>query len=307
MTNFTVYTFQFGPIVPAPGDLQFPIEFDPDKVMENKNETFEKLFEDLDNLAIYETKDSTTPLPIEAVRNKEIIMFYLGDPTPITIVKKDGKVFYNKQDTTNPYCMVIIDNRSTMQRIFIQGKKGVFNSNTDRIAEMLQRSFNRVLSKDHLYIEIGHEYPPVAFWNYIKSQPQGIKSVKLWIPFPNLPRVAETVDQVDDVFEKMNSDFHSSMMIQIDAAEGGILTGLDENDPRLKYFLEANAKCGKYAMVKAAGRRAYYPCGKKDHLSQPMDDKVAGYKANDFNGDMFGDEYKFLLEQIADQTRLANL
>lgn len=307
MINFPVYTFQFGPIVPAPDSLQFPIDFDPDEVMTRKNQIFENIFADLENLAIYEDKDSTMPLPIEAVRNKEIIMFYLGEPKNINIVKRNAGHFLDTKDTTYPNCMIIIDNRSTMQHIFIQKKKAVFNGNTDKIAEMLQRSFNRVLSKEHLYMEIGHEYPPVAFWNYIKSQPQGIKSIKLWIPFPNLPRIAENIDKVDTVFEQMNNDYHSSMVIQIDAAEGGILTGLDENDPRLKYFLEANAKCGKYAMVKAAGKRAYYPCGKKDHMSQPMEDKMAGYKANDFQGDMFGHEYEYLLDQLKDPNRLANM
>lgn len=307
MINFPVYTFQFGPIVPAPDSLQFPLDFDPDEVMARKNTIFEKLFTNMDNLAIYEDWDSTTPLPTEAVRNKEIIMFYLGEPKPISIVRRKNGHFQDTSDTTYPYCMIIIDNRSSMQRIFIQKKRSVFNGNTDKIAEMLEGSFNRILPREHLYMEIGHEYPPVAFWNYVNSQPQGIKSVKLWIPFPNLPRIAENIDKVDDIFERMNKDYHSSMIIQIDAAEGGILTGLDENDPRLKYFLEANAKCGKFAMVKAAGKRAYYPCGKKDHMSQPMDDRVAGYRSDDFSSDMFGDEYRFLLEQLSDPNRLANM
>lgn len=300
MINFTVYTFQFGPIVPGPNTLPFPLEFDPDEVMTRKNDIFENLFADLDELKIYPDKKSTVPLPIEAVHNKNIIMFYLGDPRPVTLIKKEGKRFLNKPDTTSPNCMIIIDNRHDEQRILIQRKRSVFNGNTDKIATMLQQSFNRKLTTEHLYIEIGHEYPPVVFWNYIKSQPQGIKSIKLCIPFPNLPRVAEEIDKVDDIFEQMNSDYHSSMVIQIDAAEGGILTGLDENDPRLQYFLSANAKCGRYALVKAAGRKTYYVCGKKDHMSQSLDDKIAKLTANDFVGDMWGDTYAYVGEQIKD-------
>ena len=307
MTNFTVYTFQFGPIVPGPNSLPFPLEFDPDEVMTRKNEIFETLFADLDALEIYPDKESNVPLPIEAVHNKNIIMFYLGDPKTVTLIKKEGKRFLSKPDTTTPNCMVIIDNRHEEQRILIQRKRDVFNGNTDKIAAMLQQSFNRKLSKEHLYMEIGHEYPPVVFWNYIKSQPQGIKSIKLYIPFPNLPRVAEEIDKVDDVFEQMNSDYHSSMVIQIDAAEGGILTGLDENDPRLQYFLAANAKCGKYALVKAAGRKSYYECGKKDHMSQPLDDKIAKMTANDFAGDIWADTYAYVGEQIKDPAAFAKI
>ena len=307
MVNFRVYTYQFGPIVPGPNSLPFPLECDPDEVMKRKNEIFEMLFADLDSLEIYPAKDSTIPLPIEAVHNKSIIMFKLGDPRPVTLIKKEGKRFQDKSDTTSPHCMIIIDNRHNEQRILIQSKRDVFNGNTDRIAAMLQFSFNRKLSKEHLYMEIGHEYPPVVFWNYIKSQPQGIKSIKLCIPFPNLPRVSDEVDNVDKVFEQMNNDYHSSMVIQIDAAEGGVLTGLDENDPRLQYFLAANAKCGRYALVKAAGRKSYYECGKKDHMSQQLDDRIAKMTANDFAGELWDTTYSYVADQIKDPGHPINL
>lgn len=307
MINFRDYTYQFGPIVPGPNSLPFPMDFDPDEVMKRKNEIFEALFADLDALEIYPAKDSTVPLPIEAVHNKNIIMFKLGDPRQVTLIKKEGKRFQDKPDTTSPHCMIILDNRHNEQRILIQCKRNVFNGNTDKIAAMLQLSFNRKLSKEHLYMEIGHEYPPVVFWNYIKSQPQGIKSIRLCIPFPNLPRVSDEVDNVDEIFEKMNNDYHSSMVIQIDAAEGGILTGLDENDPRLQYFLAANAKCGKYALVKAAGRKSYYECGKKDHMTQQLDDRIAKMTANDFAGELWSTTYSYVAEQIKDPGHPLNL
>lgn len=298
MINFRVYTYQFGPIVPGPNSLPFPIEFDPDEVMTRKNELFESLFADLDALEIYPDKESMVPLPIEAIYNKNIIMFKLGDPKTVTLIKKEGKRFQDKSDTTSPHCMIIIDNRHGEQRILIQRKRDVFNGNTDKISAMLQFSFNKKLSKEHLYMEIGHEYPPVVFWNYIKSQAQGIKSIKLFIPFPNLPRISDEVDNVDKVFEQMNNDYHSSMVIQIDAAEGGVLTGLDENDPRLQYFLAANAKCGRYALVKAAGRKSYYECGKKDHMSQQLDDRIAKMTANDFAGELWDTTYSYVADQI---------
>lgn len=102
MVNLPVYTFQFGPIVPAPDSLQFPIDFAPDEVMTRKNQIFEDIFADLENLAIYENKDSTIPLPIKAVRNKEIIMFYLGEPKNINIVKRNGGHFLDTKDTPIP-------------------------------------------------------------------------------------------------------------------------------------------------------------------------------------------------------------
>lgn len=86
-----------------------------------------------------------------------------------------------------------------------------------------------------------------------------------------------------------------------------MLTGLDENDPRLQYFLAANAKCGRYALVKTAGRKTYCECGKKDHMSQQVDDRVARMTANDFAGELWSTTYSYVAEQIKDPGQPLNL
>lgn len=251
MTDFTVYNFHLGTAA------QGSSSFDPDDVMTRRNEIFESLFADFGTLSVYPDLEMSVPLPIEAVHNREIIMFYLGDPGTET-------------GTSN--CMVIIDNRRDMECILIQRKRSAFNGNTDKIAEMLQRSFNLRLSHEHLRIHI---------------------------PFPAQPRVAEAIDKVDDVFGKMNR----SMMIRTDAAEDGILTGLDVSDPRLQFFLAANAKSGKLDMT--AGLKTYYDYGNKLHRTRSIDDRIATMTARDFEGGVSSDTYSYVIQQINDPTACA--
>lgn len=302
MAKFILYTYQFGPIVPGPDSLPFKVDFNTEEVMAKKNELFERLFADFNALCLRDGKE-LEDLPLEGANNKQFIIFHLGDPKKVSLDKNVNGKFVKSFDTTSPHCMILIDNRKDVQRIYIEKKRAAFGGNTDRIAKILQSSFNTKLRNEHLYIEIGHEYSENAFWKFIKSKPLGIKSIRFYIPYPNLPRISDQVLDVDEKLVQLNKRHNSQTLLQMDAAKDGILAGLDPEDPTLQRLLKASARSGKYVPVKPVGQKGYTLCGKKSHLSVELPDKISQLKAEDFKGDLFGNNIEYIADLLGEDIR----
>lgn len=304
MARFIIYTYQFGPIVPGPDSIHFPLDFNPNEIMAKKNELFEGLFADFNTLCLWDGKESEElPLPLEGIINKQFISFHLGDPKKVPLEKiVDGK-FVKTFDTTSPHCMILIDNRKDIQRIYIEKKKAAFGGNTERIAKILEYSFNAKLRNEHLYMEIGHEYSENTFWDYIKSKPLGIKSIRFYIPYPNLSRVSDAVLRVDENIVQLNKRHNSQTLLQMDAAEGGILAGLTPDNPDIQGLLSSNARAGKYVPVQPVGQKSYTLCGKRSPLSVDLPDKMSQLTAEDFKDHLFGDNMEYIASLLGNDVR----
>ena len=306
MAKFILYTYQFGPIVPGPESIPYPLDFNPDEIMAKKNELFEGLFADFNALCLRDGKESEEqPLPLEGANNKQFIIFHLGDPKKVSLHKNVNGKFVKTFDTTSPHCMILIDNRKDIQRIYIEKKKAAFGGNTDRIARILEHGFNAKLRNEHLYMEIGHEYSENAFWDYIKSKPLGIKSIRFYIPYPNLPRVSDAVLRVDENIVQLNKRHNSQALLQMDAAEGGILAGLTPENADIQGLLSSNARAGKYVPVQPVGQKSYTLCGKKSHLSVDLPDKMSQLTAEDFKDHLFGDNMEYIANHLSNDVHPA--
>lgn len=290
MAKFIVYTYQFGPIVPEEQMLPFEPEtpIDADALMARKGEIFEQIFADFKRVRIFEGKESEPKmLPIEGVNNKQFILFHLGDPKQIDLeeISEEGK-FVHSSAPSAPHCLIIIDNRKDVQRIYIEKKRAAFNANTDSIAKILERSFNCLLRKEHLYMKINHEYSSTAFWNFIQSRPLGIKSLIFQIPYPNLGRISDTRRMLAEV----NKSLRSNARLKLDAAKGGILSGVTPDNPYINGLVEASAQSGAIISVKGAGDRGYTQCGKKEHKKMDLPEGISNLTQENFsNGNLFND------------------
>ena len=89
----------------------------------------------------------------------------------------------------------------------------------------------------------------------------------------------------------------------MDAAKDGILAGLDPEDPILQRLLKASARSGKYVPVKPVGQKGYTLCGKKSHLSVELPDKISQLKAEDFKGDLFGNNIEYIADLLGEDIR----
>lgn len=295
MAKFIVYTYQFGPIVPEKHTLPFEPEtpIDTDALMARKGEIFEQIFADFKRVHIFEGRKSYPKmLPIEGVNNKQFIIFHLGDPKRIHLetISEEGR-FVHSFAASAPHCLIIIDNRKDVQRIYIEKKRGAFNANTDRIAENLEGSFNCQLRKEHLYMKINHEYSSTAFWDFIQSHECGIKSLIFQIPYPNLPRVSDYIK----ILKELNKSLKCETRLKLEAAKGGILSGVTRENPHINGLVEASAHSGATISVKGAGDKNYTPCGKKDRKWVELGNDFSRLTQENFSSGLFNDS----LERLA--------
>ena len=277
MAKFIIYTYQFSPLLTL-----FNSEEESTAAMERKNEVFEELFTDFESLRITQGEGAAKRVyPLEGVNNKQFILFHIGDPKRVPLHKiVDGK-FVDTSDTTSPHCMVLIDNRKDVQRIYIEKKMSAFRGKTDRVAKILQNRFNALLYDKHLRLDIGNEYREQVFWNYISMHAEEIQSIEFFLPYPNLPRVSENVEEV---LNEMQVDYNCSLNVRMNALGNGRMSLPNQSDKRMRYFVTADARSGVPIKVKRYGERGFSECGKHVYQSVDLPDDVSQLKEEDFKG-----------------------
>lgn len=245
MSTFVVYTYQFAPKV---NELELYSELFPDKsvspdqIMERKQETFQSLFDD----------DSTFTFTVGNETFNHRILLNVGGIIMLRIANNKRILheenFVVKSIDDQPSSIVIIDNRKDCQSIAIQDKRSSFSS-TDQIAGIMKRSFNAVLWRSLLVVDIRRRLEEKTFWQLVGNYPSGIKAVRFGIPYPNLPRVS---DNVRDLFKDMAKEFGANSKYEIDAIEGQSLR-LNESNEYLRELVHASSESGHDIMVQPVG------------------------------------------------------
>ena len=245
MSTFVVYTYQFAPKVK---DLEqyselFPDkDVSPDKIMEKKQETFQSLFDE--GSAFTFTVGNETFNHRILLNAGGIIMLKIANNKKILHEEN----FVVKSIDDQPSSIVIIDNRKDCQSIAIQDKRSSFSS-TDQIAGIMKRSFNAVLWRRLLVVDIRRRLEEKSFWQLVGHYPSGIKAVRFGIPYPNLPRVS---DNVRDLFKDMAKEFGANSKYEIDAIEGQSLR-LNESNEYLRELVHVSSESGNDIMVQPVG------------------------------------------------------
>lgn len=299
MAKFIIYTYQFSPLLTLFDSVE-----ESEAAMKRKNEVFEELFADFNSLCLTNGrgKASRRSLPLEGVNNKQFILFHLGDPKRVPLEKiVDGK-FVNTSDTTSPHCMILIDNRKDIQRIYIEKKATAFQGNTDRIARFLQLNFNHLLSKKHLSMIIRHEYSERLFWEYVTTHAKKIKSIEFFIPYPNLPRVS---DNVNEGLREIATDYNSNLKLRLEAPALGRIANLDPGDERLQSFAKTNARSGVPIKIEQEGIKGFIQCGKNVYQSIELPDKMSQLTEEDFKDHLFGDNMEYIANHLGNDVRPA--
>lgn len=98
--------------------------------------------------------------------------------------------YHENKEESNPYCFVIIDNRFGIGQIAIE-RSGAFDSNTDKVRDILQESFHAVLAPLGFSIEIRAKVRTRDFWEAIEEQmtQKNERIQKVVFEFPNPDKV----------------------------------------------------------------------------------------------------------------------
>ena len=210
--------------------------------MAEKQDTFQSLFDD-DSTFTFTVGDETFNHQI-LLNSGGIIILKIANNKKI----RHEENFVVKSIDDQPSSIVIIDNRKDCQSIAIQDKRSSFSS-TDQIAGIMKKSFNSVLWRNLLVVDIRRRLEEKSFWQLVGHYPQGIKAVRFGISYPNLPRVS---DNVRDLFNDMAKEFCANSKYEIDAIEGQPLR-LNESNDYLRDLVHASSESGHDIMIQPIG------------------------------------------------------
>lgn len=274
MKKFVLYNYQFERII-EPDDelkLRFPEwkYVNPDESFEHKQEIFGSLFP----LNVGEK------LPFEFWKgSKYYVHKLIIPPTEEGIVifnlsnQKKGHRTNENQEIENyddyPYVTVIIDNRPGIQRILIEQNATVFKD-PKTVAAILQKTFNKFLTKHLLSIELYAQYPVKDFWNEVEKHPEGFRKVLFHLPHLNLERLAKVTDRY---FNQARQDWDSDLDFSFTAPKGGVVH-LDANNERQKALTECMSLTGmptskdkrSIEMVTAGESKKHIWVGRDSHI-----------------------------------------
>ena len=152
---------------------------DGSKYLKNAQECFASLFDQnsIDNLAKVNKKGEATRLPNDVMaKNGDILFWRVNNSQMKEWWKKNGKdskgidKYEKKEDESNPYCFVLIDNRPGRCLMAIE-KSSAWGSKPDNVRDMILENFNRILAdKFDLDMRIEARMNPTDIWEFVHSR-----------------------------------------------------------------------------------------------------------------------------------------
>lgn len=161
----------------------------------------------------------------------------IANPTKRCLINER---FEKEEKFDFPNCIVIIDNRPGIQRLAIEVKKSVFKG-TWTLCNILQQTLNLFLKPYSLGIELMHLQESRSFWNYIydrQAYPNGFYKIKFHLPYLNLERLH---DKVEQLFTELRKSYNGKMDWEMTAPTGDELTISEEDElqrRQITYMME---------------------------------------------------------------------
>ena len=245
MSSFAIYNYQFAKIIRQAKEQYLfdngPVEMDAEESFPQRQQIFGAM---LDNDYKGEQEISKIKF-INGRSDKEFIHRHLIPPTDDIIVMRVANVrtatYVNKdfnEDHVDDYqnCIVIIDNRPGIQRILIENRKRAFQD-VKQVANIMAFTFNQLLKRFSLKIELMHLQESKKFWQYVedrRSYPTGFYRISFHLPHLNLERLRKVYDSV---LHQSRESFNSDLDWSFKANEGGQIH-FDKNDERQRTLIE---------------------------------------------------------------------
>lgn len=262
MAIFEVYTYHFAPVQVGSLFKTFSAE-ELKNNFEHKQDIFGKFFE----------KDFNLIFRREGVSGDIVKHLLLGNRYGIIVLRianekkqKHEKDFVRIAIDNEPSCLVVIDNRKDRQQIAIQRYKDSF-ATTKQVAQIMEKTFNGLLSDYGLSVEIGARYHTHEFWEVIDNSQKGVTMVKFSFPYPNLPWVSENVEEF---FNDIASETESEPDLQLNAVEGKTLK-INKQSRIINSSIQACSASGKPIVIRSKEGTVFY-CGKNGSIELEIND-----------------------------------
>ena len=244
MSTFVVYSYQFSPIFTSDVPSLFVEDhIDEQEVWDKKQEYFGKLFK---SVISYSYRGANYACELLYDENG-IIVFKLANNKHI--VQEAG--FVPKKLEHKPSCLILIDNRTNVQNIYIERNEYSF-SDTMVVANILRKTYNTYLRHYGLTLVIQKRFKASEFWSIVDSANNGINMVRFSIQYPNLPEVRA---KIDAMLSDTSKELHSKeTKIEFNAGNGDMLN-LSRESERIKDLVQASAETGNDITLKINGIR----------------------------------------------------
>lgn len=245
MPTFAIYNYQFAKIIKHTREERLfgkdALEMDAEEAFPQRQKIFSALLEN-----DYNGEQEICKIKfLNGKSDKEYIHRHLMPPTDDMIVMRVANVrtatyvnkeFSEKRVDDYQNCIVIIDNRPGIQRILIENRKRAFQD-VKQVANILTYTFDHLLKRFSLKIELMHLQESKKFWQYVddrSSYPTGFYRVSFHLPHLNLERLRKVYDSV---LNQSRESFNSDLDWSFKANEGGQIH-FDKNDERQRTLIE---------------------------------------------------------------------
>lgn len=299
MSSFAIYNYQFAKIIRRAREQRL---FGKDALEKEANEAFPLRQQLLSTLLADDYKGEQEICKIKFINgrsDKEFIHRHLMPPTDDIVVMRVANVrtatYVNKdfnEDHVEDYqnCLVIIDNRPGIQRILIENKKRAFQD-VKQVANILAFTFNQLLKRFSLKIELMHLQESKKFWQYVedrRSFPTGFYRVSFHLPHLNLERLRKVYDSV---LNQSRESFNSDLDWSFKANDGGQIH-FDQKDERqrtlIAYMME-DVGSNNIKLFPNQNKRKAIIVGKDSFAAIGISESVIKRLEEDVrSGDLFG-------------------
>lgn len=255
MSEFVVYSYQFSPLFTNDTPSLFVEDTtNQQEVWNKKQDYFNKIF---NSVLTYSYRGSK--YDSELLYNENgLIVFRLANNKHI--VQESG--FVPKKLEHKPSCLILIDNRTDVQNIYIEKKEYSF-SDTAVVAKILSKTYNICLQQWGLAFEIKKRFKVSEFWSIVETAKNGVNMVRFSIQYPNLPNVRA---KIDDMLSETSKELHSKeTKIEFNAGDGEVLN-LSKDSDIIKNLVQASAETGNDITLRINGFRSYKRVGETTEM-----------------------------------------
>lgn len=219
------------------------------------------------------------------------------------------KDYQTLKDESNPWCNVVIDNRPRVCQIAIE-QTGAFDSDTDKVSNLLRETFGRQLSDYGIAIDIMSKMRTAKFWDFVNEQcTKYHDSIARVVVDVMNPKMAGPIDVARQISDKLM--YMSSLVCSLGAIKGSLRFDASKNSSlqllqREEDFANIVAACcnNGFDITVHFRKMGVYKCNDRVKMLYEMKENVTG----DFiHGETFmegnSDKGTFELMQWLDEKR----
>ncbi|GIM51210.1 hypothetical protein CAPN004_02400 [Capnocytophaga cynodegmi] len=212
------------------------------EIRERKNDFFnEALFR------MIEQNNSSNPLKLEIFEDNYFV-FKVAQKKKTTITKN----FENRQEDTEPYCFVIINNNPNIQKIAISYNSDAF-SEPSTVKNILLKKLVKYLTSLGLNIEIKPLYNEVKFWEIIRKYEKEITRINFNFVKPNLAQISKSLPEAFKDFVNETNSHESNIIIK--APKKGVLENITPQNSDVQGLVQYTSEGAGSIKVKVKGYR----------------------------------------------------